>query len=281
MAAAPSLALVLGIVWVPRRRETKRPAPAPLPADRRRTLVILPTYNERDTIEWVVARVLDLPEHVDVLVVDDASPDGTGDLVRAIAAEEPRVRLLQRPAKSGLASAYLDGFRRGLSDGYDLLVEMDSDLSHAPGELPRLLAAASSGQDLTVGSRYVAGGSVTDWSPARIALSRAGNRYARFMLGLPVRDATSGFRVYRSDLLRELIARPFRSDGYGFQVELVWRAWNAGYEIGEAPISFREREHGHSKLSRRIVVEALWLVTVWGAKARFTGRPAPSRGERP
>ncbi len=271
-----SLVVVTGMFLAPRRRSSARPAPDPLSPDRRRTLVILPTYEERDTIEWVLARLMALPERLDVLVVDDSSPDGTGELVRAVAAEEPRVRLLERPKKAGLASAYLDGFRVGLADGYDLLVEMDSDLSHEPEELPRLLAAAAAGRDLVVGSRYVPGGSVTDWSRSRVGLSKAGNAYARLMLSLPIRDATSGFRVYRSDPLRELVVRPFHSDGYGFQIELVMRAWNAGYDVGEVPITFREREHGHSKISRTIVVEALWLVTVWGVKARFA-RPRPDR----
>jgi len=216
-----------------------------------------------------------------VFVVDDSSPDGTGALVRAIAAEEPRVRLLERPGKSGLSSAYLDGFKIGLAEGYDLIVEMDSDLSHAPEELPSLLAVAAERHDLTVGSRYVPGGSVTDWSRARVALSRAGNRYARFMLGLPLRDATSGFRAYRRDVLEYLVGLGLHSEGYGFQIELAWRAWSAGYDIGETPITFREREHGHSKLSRRIVVEALWLVTVWGVRSRLSGDPAPSGPERP
>jgi apolipoprotein N-acyltransferase len=264
-----SLVVVAGMLLVPRRRSGERPAPEPLSPDRRRTLVILPTYDERDTIEWVLARLLALPERVDVLVVDDASPDGTGELVRSVAAEEPRVRLLERPKKSGLGSAYLDGFRVGLDDGYDLLVEMDSDLSHEPEELPALLAAAASGRDLVVGSRYVPGGSVTDWSRSRVALSKAGNGYARLMLGLPIRDATSGFRAYRRRALEELVTHRLHSDGYGFQIELVMRAWNAGYDVGEVPITFREREHGHSKISRTIIVEALWLVTVWGVKARF------------
>ena len=271
-----SLVFVLGMVAIPRKRSGARPAPEPLSPDRRRTLVILPTYEERDTIEWVLARLLALPEHVDVLVVDDSSPDGTGDLVRAVAAEEPRVRLLQRPKKSGLGSAYLDGFRTGLDDGYDLLVEMDSDLSHEPEELPRLLAAVAAGRDLVVGSRYVPGGSVTDWSRARVGLSKAGNAYARVMLGLPIRDATSGFRVFRRPVLEQLIHRPLHSDGYGFQIELVMRTWNAGFDVGEEPITFREREHGHSKISRTIVIEALWLVTIWGVKARFAA-PAPDR----
>jgi apolipoprotein N-acyltransferase len=276
-----SLAFVVGLVLVPRRRSSLRPEPAPLSPDRRRTLVILPTYDERDTIEWVVARVLALPEPVDILVVDDSSPDGTGELVAAIAARERRVRLLERPAKSGLASAYLDGFRLALADSYELIVEMDSDLSHEPEELPALLAAAGARLDLAIGSRYVPGGSVTDWSRARVALSKAGNAYARFMLGIPFRDATSGYRVYRRQLIEELIVAPVHSDGYGFQIELVMRAWNAGYHVGEVPITFREREHGHSKISRRIVVEALWLVTVWGLRERFGARRDVRMTERP
>jgi apolipoprotein N-acyltransferase len=267
------LAFVVGVVLVPRRRVLARTAPTPLSPDRRRTLVVLPTYEERETIEWVVARLLALPEHVDVLVIDDSSPDGTGELVASIAALEPRVRLIERAGKSGLGSAYLVGFREGLAGSYDLIVEMDADLSHQPEELSGLLAAAASRYDLTIGSRYVPGGSVTDWSRARVALSRAGNRYARLMLGFPVKDSTSGFRVYRRDLLQELVAQPFLSDGYGFQIELVLRAYNGGYEVGEVPITFREREHGQSKISRRIVAEALWLVTIWGAKARFAAPP--------
>ena len=263
------LAFVVGAVLVPRRRRAPRPAPGPLSADRRRTLVVLPTYEERDTIEWVVARLLALPEQVDVLVIDDSSPDGTGALVTSLAAAEPRVRLIERAEKSGLGSAYLEGFRVALADGYDLIVEMDADLSHQPEELSGLLAASASSHDLTIGSRYVPGGSVSDWSRARVALSRAGNRYARLMLDLPVKDATSGFRVYRRELLADLVSRPFRSDGYGFQIELVLRACDGGYDVGEAPITFREREHGQSKISRRIVVEALWLVAIWGVKARF------------
>jgi glycosyltransferase involved in cell wall biosynthesis len=202
------------------------------------------------------------------VVVDDGSPDGTGAVVLERAHAEPRLRLIERPAKSGLASAYLDGFRLALRESYDLVVEMDSDLSHLPEELPRLLAAAGR-HDLTIGSRYVAGGSVTNWSRVRVALSRAGNRYARFCLGVPMQDTTSGFRVYRRPLLAHLMEDPVRSDGYGFQIELAYRAWNDGYDVGEVPITFREREHGHSKISRRIVAEALWLVTVWGLRARF------------
>jgi dolichol-phosphate mannosyltransferase len=265
------LFLVIGMLLFPRRRG--RPArPEPLP-DAPRTLVILPTYDERDTIEWVIEQILEQPVAVDVLVVDDSSPDGTGELARSIAERDPRVNVRSRPAKSGLASAYVDGFRHALDRGYDLVVEMDSDLSHDPEELPSLLAAAVR-HDLTIGSRYVPGGSVTDWSRTRVALSRAGNAYARLMLGVPAKDATSGYRVYRRPLLEALVARPIHSDGYGFQIELVWRADRLGFEIGETPITFREREHGVSKISRRIVIEAFWLVTVWGVKARLGIGPA-------
>ena len=165
--------------------------------------------------------------------------------------------------------------------GYDLLVEMDSDLSHQPEELSTLIAAASAGNDLTVGSRYMPGGSVTNWSRSRLRCRRAGNAYARFLLGLPIRDVTSGFRVYRRDALRHIVARPLHSDGYGFQIELVLRAQEAGYSIGEAPITFREREHGHSKISKVIVAEALWLVTIWGVRARFSASRSVPHAQRP
>ena len=234
---------------------------------------MLPTYEERGTIEQAVRGVL-ATEGLDVLVVDDSSPDGTGEVVAAIAADEPRVRLLRRPAKSGLASAYLAGFHAAIEGGYDLAIEMDSDLSHDPAELSTLLGAVQH-HDLVVGSRYIPGGSVTDWSRSRVALSRGGNAYARFMLGLPIHDATSGYRVYRRDLLAELLREPFGSDGYGFQIELVWRAHRLGYDVGEAPITFRERVYGTSKISNAIVAEALWKVTRWGWNLRFrTRRPA-------
>jgi dolichol-phosphate mannosyltransferase len=234
--------------------------------------VILPAYDEAWTIRDAVHGVLAHPG-VDALVVDDSSPDGTAQVVREIADRDPRVRVLERPSKSGLGSAYLEGFRIGLAEGYDLIVEMDSDLSHDPGQLGSLLRGARRGLDLVVGSRYVPGGSVTDWTPLRVAISRAGNAYARLMLGLPLHDATSGFRVYRRDLLADLVRRPLRSDGYAFQVELVMRAWLGGWSLGEVPITFRDRVHGQSKLSRRIVFEALWLVTRWGLGLRLLGRP--------
>ncbi len=260
--------VAMSFLFAPSRR-TSHPEPASLPFPLR-GLAVLPTYDERGTIEQAVRGVLAV-DGIDVLVVDDSSPDGTGELVAEIAAQEPRVRLLERPAKSGLASAYLEGFRTAIVGGYDVAIEMDSDLSHDPTELPVLLAAAEH-HDLVVGSRYIAGGSVTDWSRSRVALSRGGNAYARFMLGLPIHDATSGYRVYRRDLLDALLRDPFASDGYGFQIELVSRAHRLGYDVGEAPITFRERVYGESKISRSIVAEALWTVTKWGLDLRFHAR---------
>ena len=257
----------LGLLLPPSRRRS-RSAPAALPADAR-TLVVLPTYDEAGSIAEVLDRLLALPDRVDVLVVDDGSPDGTADIVRRRAAGEPRLSLRERAGKAGLSSAYLLGFAAGLAGGYDLVVEMDSDLSHSPEELPAILAAARDGADLAIGSRYVPGGGVSNWSRARLALSRAGNAYVRLLLGLPVRDATSGFRAYRTDLLRDLLERPIRSDGYAFQVELAERAWRAGASIAEVPITFAERAAGTSKMSNRIVVEALLLVTTWGIRSRL------------
>ena len=270
----PILAIVLVVILflIPRRRLPPPATPEPLPPSPR-TLVVLPTFNERDTIERVIAGVLERPEHPDVLVVDDSSPDGTAELVRPITARDGRVRLLERPPRSGLASAYLEGFTTAVREGYDLAVEMDSDLSHDPSELSRLLDAARQ-HDLTVGSRYVAGGSVTNWSRARVALSRGANAYSKVMLGLPIHDATSGYRVYRRALLEELLRTPFAGAGYVFQIELVMRSDRAGFDVGEAPITFREREHGESKISRSIVFEALWKVTRWGLSARLGRGPA-------
>jgi apolipoprotein N-acyltransferase len=290
---------VVGLIaWPRRRRRTSGAGPLPPGA---RALVVLPTYNERATIRAVIERVLaatgrrsSVPDEgladggvaagggtpaVDVLVVDDGSPDGTADIVRELAAADPRVRLLQRDRKQGLAAAYAAGFGSAIADRYDVVVEMDADLSHEPEELPGLLEAVGS-LDLAIGSRYVPGGSVTNWGLLRRWLSRAGNAYTRVMLGLPVRDATSGFRAFRRPLLEDLLAGGIHSDGYGFQIELAYRAWQHGAAVGEVPITFREREHGHSKISRRIVVEALALVTAWGLRDRLRWRPgsAPVTG---
>jgi apolipoprotein N-acyltransferase len=274
--ASLGLAGLMILVRPRRRAAVGVAAPLPEPA---RVLVILPTYNERVTVEEVVGRSLAVDDRVEILVVDDASPDGTGDVVRGLAEREPRVRLVERPRKGGLAGAYVTGFRRGIEEGHDLVVEMDADMSHQPEELPRLLAAAE-GLDLVIGSRYVPGGSVTNWGMLRRALSRGGNLYTRGMLGLPVADATSGFRVYRRDLLAFLLQGGIHSEGYGFQIELAHRAWLGGFAVGEVPITFRERQHGHSKISRRIVFEALAMVAVWGLRDRLR-IPVGRRRRRP
>ena len=262
-----SLALCVGLVLTPRRPSARRVALEPL-EESPRTLVILPTYEEAATIGAVLDGLLALEPLVDILVVDDASADGTADIVRTRSSADPRVRLLQRGRKAGLASAYLEAFRVALAERFALIVEMDADLSHLPEQLPRLLAAARD-HHLVIGSRYVPGGSVTNWSRARLALSRAGNLYARLCLGSPLHDATSGYRVYRRDLLERLLQDPIGSEGYGFQIELAYRAWRSGHGVAEVPITFREREHGRSKISRRIVFEALWLVTVSGLRDRL------------
>jgi apolipoprotein N-acyltransferase len=254
----------------PRRRSLAPLGPEP------RTLVILPTYDEAETIEQVVRGVRAVGERVEVLVVDDASPDGTAELVRGMAAGDPRVGLVERPEKEGLASAYVTGFRRALESGHDLVVEMDADLSHRPEDLRALLAGAES-HHLTIGSRYVPGGAIPDWSLGRRLLSRGGNLYARLLLGLPVRDATSGYRVFRREALAELTRDEVRADGYGFQIELAYRAWRAGFGVGEVPITFLDRTHGSSKLSRRIVFEALWKVLAWGIRDRVLRRPPLTR----
>jgi apolipoprotein N-acyltransferase len=261
----------------------REPGRTPLPIGggaEPRVLVALPTYNERETIAAVITGALAAGPHVEVLVVDDGSPDGTREVVQALAELEPRVRLVERSAKMGLASAYLTAFRRAVEEGYDLAVEMDADMSHRPDELPRLLEG-STRHDLTIGSRYVDGGAVTNWSKLRVGLSRAGNVYARTVLGLPVTDSTSGFRVYRRGLLEALVDDGIHSEGYAFQIELAYRAWRMGFSVGEVPITFSERQHGHSKLSRRIVIEAILKVTEWGLRDRILKRrEAPARQER-
>lgn len=252
---------------------------APLPDDHR-VAVILPTYNERDTIEEVIDRVLAVSDRIEVKVVDDSSPDGTGEIVRKMADRDPRIVLIERPEKGGLASAYLDGFALAIAEGANLVVEMDSDLSHRPDELARLLEGARH-HHLTIGSRYVGGGAIRGWSWFRRVLSRGGNVYVRLVLGLPVADATSGFRVYRWEALRELITHRLRSEGYGFQIELAYRAWSRGMSVGEVPITFEERRHGHSKISRAIVLEALWQVFAWAVRDRLFRYRPHSRDRHP
>lgn len=236
--------------------------------------MIVPTYNERDSIGEVARRLFDATaDAVELLVVDDGSPDGTASFVKSLAAESPlRIHVIERSHKQGLGTAYVTGFRWGLERGYWALVEMDADLSHDPADVPRLLDRVRSGADLSIGSRYVDGGGTENWGPLRRALSAGGNLYARAWLGYPVRDSTAGFRAYRAEVLAAQDLSSVRSEGYGFQIEMTRRIWKAGGTIAEVPITFTERVAGKSKMSRRIVAEALVQVTRWGLADRFGGR---------
>jgi glycosyltransferase involved in cell wall biosynthesis len=248
-----------------------------------RVLVVVPTYKEASGIETVLRRIReDLPE-AHVLVVDDNSPDGTAELVEAAAASDDHIALLRRPTKAGLGSAYLAGFADGLERGFDVLVEMDADLSHDPAALPALVSAAVHGADVAIGSRYVAGGSIPDWTRSRAFLSRWGNRYAALALGLAVNDSTSGYRAYRADALRRLDLHHVRAYGYGFQVEMTYRIVRQGGRVVEIPVAFVDRKAGESKMSLPIVIEAFALVTGWGVRDVLTGRRrrTPPGGGRP
>jgi dolichol-phosphate mannosyltransferase len=240
-----------------------------------RALVVVPTYEEVGTIARIIELVRAEDERASVLVVDDASPDGTAGAAREAGNRAGRVEVLSRPAKRGLGSAYRDGFRWGIERGYDVLVEMDADLSHDPRDLPRLLDAVAAGADLAIGSRYTAGGSIAAWTPGRRALSRWGNRYAAVMLGLPVADATSGFRAFRADALAAIGIESVGADGYGFQIETAYRMHRTGRKLVELPIRFEDRTAGATKMTRRIVLEALVLVTWWGLRDRVTRRRHP------
>jgi dolichol-phosphate mannosyltransferase len=235
--------------------------------------VIIPTYNELANLEDIVTRVRAAVPAADILVVDDNSPDGTGDLADKLAAADDHVRVLHRAGKAGLGAAYVAGFGWALERGYGTLVEMDADGSHDPADLPRLLAALESA-DAVIGSRWVPGGVVVNWPRSREALSRAGNAYARVMLGIGVHDATGGYRAYRAATLRAIDLAGVQSQGYCFQVDLTLRTVNAGLRVREVPITFTERARGASKMSRAIVAEALWRVTQWGVRQRLTRRAA-------
>ncbi|MEU5384649.1 polyprenol monophosphomannose synthase [Kitasatospora cineracea] len=233
-------------------------------------LVIVPTYNEAENVERIVSRVRAAVPEAHVLVADDNSPDGTGKLADALAADDDHVKVLHRKGKEGLGAAYLAGFRLGIDEGYDVLVEMDADGSHQPEELPRLLTALRSA-DLVLGSRWVPGGAVVNWPKSRLLLSKGGSTYSRLMLNVPIRDVTGGYRAFRKETLLGLGMDRVASQGYCFQVDLAWRAVRAGFKVAEVPITFVEREHGASKMNRGIVVEALWRVTAWGVGSRVAG----------
>jgi len=227
-----------------------------------RALVVIPTYNEAESVVEVIDRVLAAEPRADVLVVDDGSPDGTAKLVLERSEREPRVHLMERSGKQGLGAAYRAGFGWGLERGYDALVEMDADLSHPPERLPALLDGLADA-DLVIGSRYVPGGRTVNWSRSREAISRGGNTYVRLALGVPVHDGTAGYRAYRREVLEELPVETVRSNGYCFQIEMVHKAWQEGFRVVEVPITFTERASGVSKMSRQIVAEALLRVTQW------------------
>ncbi|MFE7579728.1 polyprenol monophosphomannose synthase [Streptomyces sp. NPDC057521] len=240
-------------------------------------LVIIPTYNEAENIKPIVSRVRAAVPEAHILVADDNSPDGTGKLADELAADDDHVHVLHRKGKEGLGAAYLAGFRWGMDHDYGVLVEMDADGSHQPEELPRLLTALK-GADLVLGSRWVPGGRVVNWPKSREFISRGGSTYSRLMLGLRTRDVTGGYRAFRTETLKGIGLDAVASQGYCFQVDLARRAIEAGFHVVEVPITFVDREVGDSKMSKDILVEALWRVTAWGVTSRTNkvfGRRTP------
>ncbi|MFA7324954.1 MAG: polyprenol monophosphomannose synthase [Candidatus Nanopelagicales bacterium] len=234
-----------------------------------RIVVIIPTFNERENIETIVGRVRASVPEADVLVADDNSPDGTGRIVDGLAAEDSRIHPMHRLGKEGLGAAYLAGFSWALQHDYDVVVEMDADGSHQPEQLPLLLDALRDA-DLVLGSRWVEGGAIVNWPKKRELISRGGSLYTRVLLGIPLRDVTGGYRAFRADTLRRLDLHEVASQGYCFQVDLAWRASQRQLRITEVPITFVEREVGSSKMNQKIVIEALWRVTMWGFDDRVT-----------
>jgi len=222
-----------------------------------RAVVCMPTYNERENLEAMLRALAE--KGVAVLVIDDNSPDGTGELADRLAAELDHVRVLHRERKEGLGPAYIAGFRRALAEGADLVLEMDADFSHDPGDVPRLVAAASDA-DLVIGSRYVDGGAVADWGAVRRFISAGGSLYARVLLQVGVRDMTAGFKCYRREVLETIDLDAVAARGYAFQIETTYRTLRAGFRVAEVPITFADRERGGSKMSRSIVLEAIWKV---------------------
>ena len=236
-------------------------------ADLGRVVMVVPTYNERDNLAWIVGRLRAATPDVDVLVVDDGSPDGTGELADELAAAAPQVKVLHRTEKAGLGAAYLHAFSVALEAGYDVVGEMDADGSHQPEQLPLLLAALADA-DLVIGSRWVSGGSVVNWPLSRKALSVGGNLYARLLLGIPLRDVTAGYRVFRRTTLEAVDLASVQSAGYIFQTDLAFRTLRAGLRVVEVPIEFVERVRGESKMSRDVATESLRRITSWGLRER-------------
>ncbi len=229
-------------------------------AGARRVLIVTPTYDERDNLEPFIERVLAALPEAHVLVVDDASPDGTGELADQLAATDSRIAVMHRAGKLGIGSAYLDAFRRGIAEGYDVLLEMDTDLSHDPRYLPDFLVAIDQGADVVIGSRNIPGGGVEGWGVGRHVLSKGGSLYSRMLLGLSVHDLTSGYKAFRREALEAIDLDAVHSEGYSFQIELTYRALRRGFRVAEVPIVFVDRRAGKSKMSRRIFVEAVLMV---------------------
>jgi dolichol-phosphate mannosyltransferase len=244
-----------------------------------RVLVIIPTYNEAENIRLIVDRLRGSVPVADVLIADDNSPDGTGAIADEMAATDKQIQVLHRPGKHGLGTAYLAGFGWAAERAYDAVVEMDADGSHRPEELPLLLDALAEA-DLVIGSRWVKGGEVVNWPLHRLVLSRGANLYTRLALGMPVKDATGGYRAYRMTGLQKLDVDSVASQGYSFQVDLAWRAHRNGLRVVEVPIVFAERERGASKMSSSVIREAFWRVAVWGTQARTKGLRTRLMGQR-
>src|ERR1700722_8311832 len=240
-----------------------------------RVVIVMPTYNERQNLEIVAGRIRESVPDADLLVVDDNSPDGTGDLADKLAEKDPHVQVMHRTAKAGLGRAYVAGFTWALNGGYDLIVEMAADGSHRPEDLPKLLAAAA-GADAVIGSRYVPGGTVVNWPKSRAFLSWGANFYNQLMLGVRVRDATGGFRVYHAKTLRKIDLSGIQSAGYCFQIDMTLRVLQAGLSIVEVPITFVERERGASKMSSTVIFESFIRVARWGVGAWAHGHTAAS-----
>jgi dolichol-phosphate mannosyltransferase len=238
-----------------------------------RVIIVMPTYNERQNLEIMAGRIRDSVPDADVLVVDDNSPDGTGDLADKLAETDRHVQVMHRTEKAGLGRAYVAGFSWALERGYDVIVEMDADGSHRPEDLPRLLAALD-GADAVIGSRYVPGGTVVNWPKSREILSRGANVYNRLMLGISVKDATGGYRVYRAATLAKIDLNNIESAGYCFQIDMTLRVLQAGLKLTEVPITFVERERGASKMSNAVIREAFFRVAQWGIAARLRGKSA-------
>lgn len=245
-----------------------------------RVLVIIPTYNERENIRLIVERVRTSVPQAHILIADDNSPDGTGAIADELAAADSHLHVLHRPGKGGLGAAYLAGFAWASEHDYDVACEMDADGSHAPEQLHRLLDALAEA-DVVLGSRYIPGGSVVNWPLHRLFLSRGGNIYNRFVLGLPVKDSTGGYRAYRMPALDKITLGWSAPQGYCFQIGLAWRAVCAGFQVTEVPITFAERERGESKMSGSIVREALWRVTGWGIRHRWNRITGRANGREP